>query len=1105
MKKIMKRVISAVEALALAATMTVGGATLGIEGFSVTVNAAEALTDNETGVTLSDSNNDGYYEIDTADELMAFSNLVNKQGKCSVNVVLTADIVMPAGTQWQPIGYEAESVYDKKYTGIFDGQGHTIKGLYIEDSDKNYVGLFGCATGSAEIKNVGVIDSTFIGKHKVAVICGELSSAVRIKNCFSVNCTVKGQYYVAGIAGYSNGSNEVVYNCFSMNCTLEGTSNVGGIAGYASKENCYATGENASVEDFISGKIAYLLNSNQEEDAPEWKQTLGEDEYPGFTGGEVMYIDGEYTNHQHIYEYSVSDNIISVNCTVNDCSKQGTITILASDKEYDGEEATVNVTNTLNNINYASSIVYKDNQNNEIGNAPKAAGVYTANLTIGNKTASVEYELSKATPVITITAVEESAINNTIDVLASIKNPNNNLLSDLPNVSFTYQVGSGSEQIPFTGSFVIPSDAVVGTNVIITATTEENSNYNATTMTHTIEVIECQHESKSTEWNNDENGHWYACTCGGKIEYADHQPGAAPTVDTPQTCTVCGYVLMTETGVGDFIVEGGNRGVDYTYENNILTIKTSKPLTISNKEPNVATSDMIKIIGGIDADITLAGVNIEADSIGETPLYIYYSSNNCYVKITLAEGTKNYLKGGYKAGLQKDHGNETLEITGSGYLYASGKGDAAGIGGASGSSCTNIIITGGCITASKIGGFSDEYTENVVITGGSVKGPVGGTPHDGNNNGVYLLTIENPDSLPVYINGSTTAYEPSNHTVGGEADTNLYVYLPAKTAQDPNVIKLGDVTKKYCYDVDINKWLEVVEAPEADTTEFVYDKTEKAYEIEGSDCYEISGNSSQINAGTYTITAELKDGYIWSDGTTEAKNYEFIIAPKPIRVTAQDSSKKYGQKDPKFSYIAEGVIAGDVLNGELTREPGEDANTYAITQNTITNSNNPNYDITFVEGEFTIEKSDVVIDTECKHTDVQSEWTSDKTHHWHICNDCGEKVAQEKHISSGEATEYKAEVCKVCNYEIAPKIEIESEDETSTDNNEEDADSDKDDQYGENNNEDEDVITDTSVDEDEDVLDNIPIAGDSVNIALFISLIVISMAGFLIGKRKYNI
>ena len=938
MKKATRMFISAVMVIMVSIT-TIFGLPAISDGFSVIVYAADDLTDSITGVTLKDTNGDGYYEIGTAAELKAFSNLVNHQGKDSLNVVLTADIVMPQGEEWQPIGYYNDYNDFEKYIGKFDGQCHIISGLVVNDPNKSYVGLFGTITAEAEIKNVGVVNSTFNGKYYVAGICGEQSDHTNIKNCFSV-CSITGNdVYTGGITG----------------------------SYYKYMSNCYSL-ENYTEDDFRSGKITYLLNEGKSDSDPKWYQTIGSSDYPGSTGEEVYYIDGEYLNHQHNYSYSVSGNTITASCGVAGCDKQGrTITISVNDKAYDGTSVTANITNNVNTTNYSSVVEYRDNENNIMTNAPAAVGNYTASLTVGGKTASVDFEITKVTPNITITAVDESAVNNTIDVSVVAKNPNNNSLNDLPSITLTYQVGAGSTPIPFTGSFNIPNDASVGEDVIITAKTEANDNYNAVTKTHTIEIIECHHENALVEWTKDVDGHWHECTCGGKVAYNSHIPGAEPTIDTPQTCTVCGYVLKSETGVGPFVVEGGNKNVDYTYENNVLIIKTSTPLTIRNIDPNVETGDEIKILGGIDADITFAGVNIRKDEIDDIPLFILDYGNNNHVKITLAEGTKNYLIGGYKAGINKESRNSTLEITGLGYLYATGTSGAAGIGGEDYTSCSNIIISGGCITASSIGAGIGGTSSNIIITGGSVKGDVNGIPHDGNNNDLYLLKINNPNSLPVYVNGSVTPYELANHTLGGESDTNLYLYLPAKDAQNPNVIKVGDVIYKYCYNTAENRWLEVVENPEADNTEFVYDNTEKTYSIAEREYYEISDNTTQKNAGTYTITVALKNGYIWNDGTLEDKEYTFVIEPKTIKVIAQNATKVYGNSDPELTYIVEGIISGDNLNGELSRESGEAVDTYTILQNTITNTNNPNYSITFVSG--TLEITPVLNKTILDDTD----------------------------------------------------------------------------------------------------------------------------------------
>ena len=88
---------------------------------------------------------DSPYQIGTAEELYWFAALVNGElegvsQNTSANAVLTADITVnndvlySDGTlnenysnfiTWTPIGYF------ESYTGTFDGQGHTISGLYF--------------------------------------------------------------------------------------------------------------------------------------------------------------------------------------------------------------------------------------------------------------------------------------------------------------------------------------------------------------------------------------------------------------------------------------------------------------------------------------------------------------------------------------------------------------------------------------------------------------------------------------------------------------------------------------------------------------------------------------------------------------------------------------------------------------------------------------------------------------------------------------------------------------------------------------------------------------------------------------------------------------
>ena len=52
-----------------------------------------------------------------------------------------------------------------------------------------------------------------------------------------------------------------------------------------------------------------------------------------------------------------------------------------------------------------------------------------------------------------------------------------------------------------------------------------------------------------TEWSKDKNKHWHECSvCGDKKDVSAHTPGAPATETTPQTCTICGYVIKAALG-----------------------------------------------------------------------------------------------------------------------------------------------------------------------------------------------------------------------------------------------------------------------------------------------------------------------------------------------------------------------------------------------------------------------------------------------------------------------------------------------------------------------------------------------------------------------------
>ena len=241
----------------------------------------------------------GVYQIGTAAELYWFAGLVNS-GDYDANAVLTDNITIntgvldddgklnstPANT-WTPIGSYASAHGLPKYTGTFDGQGHTISGLYYDGDDYWYVGLFGYVDDGGHVQNVNIADSyisnSYSGNSYTGGVCGYSSGTITncgfdgsvtgtgtgtgtgnstnvggvcgynkgtITNCCntgSVTGTGTGKFYVGGVCGGSGYSSTITncYNTGNLTVNVTGTGNVGGVCGYSSGAYityCYNTG-----------------------------------------------------------------------------------------------------------------------------------------------------------------------------------------------------------------------------------------------------------------------------------------------------------------------------------------------------------------------------------------------------------------------------------------------------------------------------------------------------------------------------------------------------------------------------------------------------------------------------------------------------------------------------------------------------------------------------------------------------------------------------------------------------------------------------------------------------------------------------------------------
>ena len=166
--------------------------------------------------------NDGSYTVYNANGLLAWNEAARKD--LSINCTLTADIDM-TGKAWTPIGDGAIS--ESGYQGIFDGQGHRIKGLTIttDSPSGENAALFDGIGGNGEVKNLQLVDVNYDVKQ------GGVSSGIAAGNFGTITaCSVTGTITSArgNSSGIATGSDGTITACW-FNGTITGP-NCGNIA-----------------------------------------------------------------------------------------------------------------------------------------------------------------------------------------------------------------------------------------------------------------------------------------------------------------------------------------------------------------------------------------------------------------------------------------------------------------------------------------------------------------------------------------------------------------------------------------------------------------------------------------------------------------------------------------------------------------------------------------------------------------------------------------------------------------------------------------------------------------------------------------------------------
>ena len=340
---------------------------------------------------------DEVYEIRNAGQLYWFAGLVNGTlsgvtQNTSANAVLTADIVVNKnvlksdgtvneGTfkEWTPIG----NSYNGSYTGIFEGQNHTISGLYFKQENTEEVGFFGYNRG--KISNVGILDSYFCGFSQVGGVCGYNSST--ITNCYNkgvVDGTADRASSFGGVCGCNLG---ILTNCYNTGI-VKGQLFVGGVSGNNGKmiTNCYNTGIVKGHEwvGGVSGENSgTIINCNNE------GKVSGTEYYVGGVSGENKKTITNCYNTGIVsgQSYVGGVNGYNINGTIINCNATGEVNGTGS---YVGGVIGMNLSNgTITNCYYDSTIYTGAAIGDDKGTTTKAEGKTTDEF----KTGEVAYLL----------------------------------------------------------------------------------------------------------------------------------------------------------------------------------------------------------------------------------------------------------------------------------------------------------------------------------------------------------------------------------------------------------------------------------------------------------------------------------------------------------------------------------------------------------------------------------------------------------------------------------------------------------------------------------------------------------------------------------------
>jgi hypothetical protein len=269
------------------------------------------------------------YLIYTAEQMNAIGTDSNDWDK-HFKLVADIDLSEFTGTEFNIIGNDVNS-----FSGVFNGNNHTIYNFSYQSTGTNAIGLFGSAVGNNTlIKDLTLRDPNVEAGTGVGIgsLVGYLGNGT-VTNCYVEGGSVSGELMVGSLVGVN--FDGMVENCY-VACMVSGNSDfVGGLVGsnyLGTVENCHATctviaeflGGAGGLVGGNSGTIKYCSSDGE----VTGKSTIG-----GLAGNNITNLDGGFGKIENCYSTAnvtatdrIAGGLVGFNRTeISNCCSLGAV------------------------------------------------------------------------------------------------------------------------------------------------------------------------------------------------------------------------------------------------------------------------------------------------------------------------------------------------------------------------------------------------------------------------------------------------------------------------------------------------------------------------------------------------------------------------------------------------------------------------------------------------------------------------------------------------------------------------------------------------------------------------------------------------------------